>query len=184
MSTALMAASGLLAIQTRAFAQAPSELPRIESRNGRHALVVDGAPFFMLGAQVNNSSNYAEPLATVWPVLDRIGANTVEVPVAWQQVEPQEGQFDFSFLQTLLDQARAQQQACRASVVRHVEEHLVLLHPRLGQARQPPLSQDEDQGGRRPWRAQRPRDGDTRGRQARLRPADDLSRATMIRRTP
>jgi beta-galactosidase GanA len=37
-------------------------------------------------------------------------ANTVEVPIAWQQVEPVEGKFDFSFLQTLLDQARVHRQ--------------------------------------------------------------------------
>src|SRR5437660_334944 len=87
-----------------ATAQTATPVPHIESRNGRHALIVDGAPFLMLGAQVNNSSNYAEPLATAWPVLDRMHANTVEVPIAWQQVEPREGQFDLSFLQTLLDQ--------------------------------------------------------------------------------
>jgi beta-galactosidase GanA len=83
-----------------------TEIPRIESRSGRHALIVDGAPFLMLGAQANNSSNYPAMLGKVWPVLDRINANTLEMPIAWQQVEPTEGQFDFSFLQTLLDQAR------------------------------------------------------------------------------
>ena len=86
---------------------AAAEVPRLESRNGRHALIVDGAPFTILGGQVNNSSNYPEALKTAWPVLDRIHANTVEVPIAWQQVEPQEGRFDLSFLQQLLDQARA-----------------------------------------------------------------------------
>nr|WP_232318582.1 DUF5597 domain-containing protein [Sphingomonas sp. TDK1] len=99
-----MLAAGLA---TAAAAQTATLVPHVESRNGRHALIVDGAPFLMLGGQVNNSSNYAEPLATAWPVLDRIHANTIEVPIAWQQVEPQEGRFDFSFLQTLLDQARA-----------------------------------------------------------------------------
>lgn len=83
-----------------------TETPRIVSKNGRHALMVDGAPFLMLAGQVNNSSNYASALPQVWPMLDRIHANTVEIPIAWQQVEPVEGNFDLSFLQTLLDQAR------------------------------------------------------------------------------
>ncbi|GAA0328481.1 beta-galactosidase [Sphingomonas oligophenolica] len=97
----------LLTSSAAALAQPATPLPHLESGNGRHALIVDGAPFVMLAGQVNNSSNYAAPLATAWPVLDRIHANTIEVPIAWQQVEPQEGRFDFSFLQTLLDEARA-----------------------------------------------------------------------------
>ncbi|WP_380779036.1 DUF5597 domain-containing protein [Sphingomonas sp. R86520] len=90
-----------------ASSQTATEIPRIVTKGGRHALIVDGAPFLMLGAQVNNSSNYAAALPQVWPMLDRIHANTVEIPIAWQQVEPVEGKFDLSFLQTLLDQARA-----------------------------------------------------------------------------
>jgi beta-galactosidase GanA len=83
------------------------DVPHIATHDGHHALIVDGAPFLMLGAQVNNSSNYPAALPRVWPVLDRLHANTVEVPVAWQQVESQEGRFDFSFVQALLDGARA-----------------------------------------------------------------------------
>ncbi len=82
-------------------------LPHLETRGGRHALFVDGAPFLILAGQVNNSSNYASALPQVWPILDRMNANTVEIPVAWQQIEPSEGKFDFTFVQTLLDQARA-----------------------------------------------------------------------------
>ena len=86
---------------------AGEELPRLVSREGRHALFVDGAPFLMLGAQANNSSNYPAMLPEVWPVIDAMHANTLEIPIAWEQVEPVEGQFDFSFLDTLVEQARA-----------------------------------------------------------------------------
>jgi beta-galactosidase GanA len=104
----LFLASALAAAQAAMPALAQdTQIPRIVSKAGRHALIVDGAPYTILGGQVNNSSNYAEALKTAWPVLDRIHANTVEVPIAWQQVEPQEGRFDLSFLQELLDQARA-----------------------------------------------------------------------------
>lgn len=103
----IVAPLAALVFWSHALAQPVADLPRIESRDGRHALMVDGAPFLMLGAQANNSSNYPAPLKQVWPVLDRIGANTLEMPVAWEQVEPLEGQFDFSFVQTLIDAAKA-----------------------------------------------------------------------------
>lgn len=89
-------------------AAAPShaQLPHFESGKQHEVLVVDGEPFLALAAQANNSSNYPAMLDAVWPTLDRLGANTLLMPVAWEQVEPQEGQFDFSFVDTLLEQAR------------------------------------------------------------------------------
>ena len=83
------------------------DLPHLVSQNGRSALIVDGKPFLMLGAQVNNSANYPAALPNVWPTVDKLGANTIEVPVAWEQIEPTEGKFDFSFLDVLLKEARA-----------------------------------------------------------------------------
>src|SRR3954466_6380782 len=96
----------LLLIASSFAAAQPAPLPRLETRAGRHALIVDGRPFLMLGAQVNNSSNYPAMLPHVWPTIEALHANTVEVPIAWEQVEPIEGRFDFSFLDTLLRQAR------------------------------------------------------------------------------
>jgi beta-galactosidase GanA len=98
--------AALAGLAQPAAAQRPP-LPRIEAAGGHHALFVDGEPFLMLGAQVNNSSNYPAMLPEVWPVIDELNANTVEVPIGWQQIEPQEGKFDFSFLDALLPQARA-----------------------------------------------------------------------------
>ena len=81
-------------------------LPELVSKNGRHALMVEGAPFLMLGAQTNNSSNYPAALKDVWLSVEKMHANTLSIPVAWEQIEPQEGRFDFSYVDVLLKQAR------------------------------------------------------------------------------
>ena len=65
-------------------AAAAAELPRLVEREGRHALLVDGKPFLVLGAQVHNSSNSVEALQQVWPAVADAKANTVVVPVAWE----------------------------------------------------------------------------------------------------
>jgi beta-galactosidase GanA len=81
-------------------------LPRVVERDGRFALMVDGEPFLILGGQANNSSNYPAMLPRVWPALEAMHANTLEIPVAWEQIEPEEGRFDFSYVDTLVEQAR------------------------------------------------------------------------------
>jgi len=81
-------------------------MPRIVEKDGRHALLVDGQPFFMLGGQVHNSSAWPAMLPRVWPAIEAMHANTVEFPLYWEQIEPQPGKFDFSVVDTLLKEGR------------------------------------------------------------------------------
>ena len=81
-------------------------LPKVVQKDGRFALFVDGSPFLMLGAQVNNSSAWPAMLPKVWPAMEAMHVNTVEIPVYWEQFEPIEGQFDSSVVDTILAQAR------------------------------------------------------------------------------
>jgi hypothetical protein len=68
---------------------------------------VEGNPFFMLGGQVNNSSAYtAERMVPLWGLLRRMHANTAEVPVYWEQFEPEEGVYDTTMVDALLAGAR------------------------------------------------------------------------------
>jgi beta-galactosidase GanA len=85
---------------------ASAPLPRLVSQNGRFTFMVDGRPYLILGAQLHNSSNYPGELARAWPVLKTLAINTLEAPVAWEQIEPEEGRFDFSWVDTLVSSAR------------------------------------------------------------------------------
>lgn len=90
-----------------AFGQVGTEMmPKIVEKNGRHALLVDGQPFFMLGGQAHNSSGWPGMLPRVWSAVKEMNANTLEVPIYWEQIEPQPGEFDFSLVDTLLKQGR------------------------------------------------------------------------------
>jgi beta-galactosidase GanA len=83
------------------------QMPKLVEEQGRATLMVDGQPFFMLGAQVDNSSGWPERLDAVWPGAERLRLNTLEVPVYWEQLEPAKGRFDFSVVDSILQQARA-----------------------------------------------------------------------------
>jgi hypothetical protein len=83
-----------------------SEVPRIVEKDGRFALLVDGEPYLMLGVQANNSSAWPAYLGKVWPAAETLHANTVELPVYWEQLEAEEGKFDFTVVDQMLHEAR------------------------------------------------------------------------------
>jgi hypothetical protein len=82
-------------------------LPKFAAKDGRYTFLVDGKPYIALGAQVHNSSGWASVMEEVWPQLEALHVNTVEVPVYWQVVEPRLGKFNFDELDRIIQGARA-----------------------------------------------------------------------------
>lgn len=96
----------LLSIVT-AWGQTRKEtIPQLIEKDGRHALLVDGQPYLILGGQAHNSSAWPGMMPQVWTAIKSMHANTLEVPIYWEQIEPQPGKYDFSLVDTLLKQGR------------------------------------------------------------------------------
>lgn len=86
-----------------------TEMPKLVKTNGRHALIVDGKPYLILGGQAHNSSAWPGIMPQVWTAVDQLHANTLEVPIYWENIEPERGKFDFAVIDMLLQQARQHQ---------------------------------------------------------------------------
>lgn len=85
-----------------------AELPHIQMVNGTGQLIVNGHPFLILGGELANSSSATVAQAeAIIPKLANMHVNTILMPVAWEQLEPKEGNFDFSILDHWIEVARA-----------------------------------------------------------------------------
>jgi len=100
---ALVAASAVVALPAQVKER---PIPRIVKKDGRFALFVDDAPYLMLGAQTHNSSDWPAMFPKVWPAMEYLHVNTVEIPVYWEQFEPRRGEYDYTAIDTLLAEAR------------------------------------------------------------------------------
>jgi hypothetical protein len=89
--------------------QAVGGLPHFAQKDGRHAFIVDGAPFIILGGQCGNSSAWPSELPGVWSAIERMHANTLEAPVYWEQFEAEPGRYDTSIVDLMIKQAREHQ---------------------------------------------------------------------------
>ena len=83
------------------------EAPRLVQKDGRYTLLVEGRPYLILGGQIHNSSGWPSELPQVWQSMAALHANTVEAPVYWEQLEPQQGHFDFTNVDQIVEGARA-----------------------------------------------------------------------------
>jgi len=106
-----LSALSSLAASLVAFTALPQALaadaPQLVQKDGRFALMVDGRPFLILGGQLHNSSGWPSELPQVWESMAALHANTVEAPVYWEQFEPQQGHFDYTNIDQIVEGARA-----------------------------------------------------------------------------
>jgi len=71
-------------------------------------LIVDGKPFLVLAGELgNNSTTSLEYMKAIWPNLVQAKFNTILAGVSWNQIEPQEGKFNFKVLDGVIQGARA-----------------------------------------------------------------------------
>lgn len=88
-------------------AQGFSSIPYLQNKGKAVQLMVNDKPFLMIAGELHNSSSstatYMQP---IWEKLVAVNLNTVLAAVSWQQIEPQEGMFDFTLVDSLLKEAR------------------------------------------------------------------------------
>lgn len=79
--------------------------PHFESVHGRKVWFVDGLPFTALGAETEWDQivypHYRQTMGVydyTYPAAAAMHLNSMKVPVKWSQVEPREGEYDFSYV--------------------------------------------------------------------------------------
>ena len=83
-------------------------IAQLVKTGGKFTLLVDGKPFIILGGQVNNDGAFPDRMERAWPKLKAMNANAVEYPVYWNEIEREEGKFEFRDFDQILHRARAQ----------------------------------------------------------------------------
>jgi len=87
---------------------AASEIPHLRKQGTATQLIVDGKPFLVLSGELtNNSATSVEYMKPIWSKLVEAKLNTVLATVAWNQIEPEEGKFDFAVPDGIIRDARS-----------------------------------------------------------------------------
>ena len=96
----MMACAATISAQTTGF-------PQIRQNGAAKQLFVDDKPFLVLGGEFHNSSaSSIEYMKPIWDKLAAMHLNTVIGTVSWELMEPDEGRFDFSLVDSQIEEAR------------------------------------------------------------------------------
>jgi hypothetical protein len=88
-------------------AQEQSGIPHLVKQGSATQLIVNGKPLLMLAGETGNSSASAlEYMNTIWPKVQAMHLNALVVPVYWELVEPKEGEFNFTLVDSIITSAR------------------------------------------------------------------------------
>src|SRR4051812_36130699 len=99
----------ILSIATTSLFAQKTTIPHLEKNGNTTQLIVQGKPFLILGGELHNSSTSgAEYMRPIWEQMKKKNLNTVIAPVYWELLEPQEGKFDFSLVDSMIYGARKQ----------------------------------------------------------------------------
>jgi len=80
---------------------------QLKKKNGIFQLQNHEKSYLLLGGELGNSSaSSTEYMVSIWPRLVEMNLNTLLMPVYWELLEPEEGKYDFSIIDTLLEDAR------------------------------------------------------------------------------
>lgn len=86
------------------------QVARLQKQGTATQLLVNGKPFMVIGGELGNSSAASvRDIEQIFPKLQRMGLNTVLVPAYWDLIEPEEGKYDFTLIDKVIDQARHNQ---------------------------------------------------------------------------
>jgi len=80
--------------------------PQVIKKDGRYGFMVDGGALSHAGRPGAQFQRLAGMLPKVWPAIESLHANTLEIPIYWEQFEPKQGQFDYTVIDTIITQAR------------------------------------------------------------------------------
>ncbi len=82
-------------------------MPHLVKHGTAIQLMVDGKPFLALAGELGNSSaSYMGYLDPFWKNFEQMRMNTLIVPVYWELIEPVEGHFNFTLVDSIIHAAR------------------------------------------------------------------------------